>query len=195
MIEIVPLNLGDVLHVCKRMRQQDWEEVLNLLPKTVTTPEVVAMIAINSSRVGFVAKIDGEPVGVIQMAEILDGTMRVGMFGTIRMPEVALALCAEILSIIPDMIEDGLEYAEALADAQHEEAHKLLTFLGLKKRAILEGYGSHGCDIALFTITRREANVLRHGRWRRICRANSSTNVTAGVSGDRGAAGISQTAR
>lgn len=189
MIEIVPLNLSDVLHVCKNMRMQDWREVLNLLPKTVTTPDVVAMICMNVSKIGFVAKIDGVPAGVIQIGEVLDGTIRFGLFGTDRLPEVALDLCIEVMKILPDMIDDGLKHAEALADALHPEAHKLLTFLGFKKRAILEEYGSHGADIALFTITRREAHVL-YGRWRRIIDAHSGANVGAGNGSDRGAAGI-----
>lgn len=193
-IEIAPLNLGDVLHVCKNMRQQDWEEVLNLLPKAVTKPDQIAMICVNSSKAGFVAKIDGVPAGVIQVAEILDGTLRFGMFGTNRMADVALDLCREMTAIMPQLMDEGATYGEAYADALHDEAHKLLAFLGFKKRAILEGYGSHGCDIALFTITRREANVLRNGRWRRIIRVDSSANIAAGVSSDRRAAGISQTA-
>lgn len=193
MITIEPLSLGAVLHVCQRMRKQDWDEVLNLLPRSAANSDTIAMVVMQVSKIGYVARINGEPVAVIQAAEIIDGTWRFGLFGTNRMPEVALALCGRIFQIIPDMIEDGMRYAEAYADALHLEAHKLLEFLGFKKRAILEGYGSFGADIALYTITRRSADV--HGRrWRRISSSGITADEPAGGGGDRGAAGIPQAA-
>lgn len=190
MIEIEPLNLTDVLYVCKNMRRQDWLEVLNCLPKAITKADTVAMICMQASKFGYVAKIDGVPAGVIQIGEVLDGTYRFGLFGTNRLPEVALALCVEIMRTLPKMIDDGMKHGEALADALHPEAHKLLTFLGFKKRAMLEGYGSHGADLVLFTISRREADVL-YGRWGRIVDAYSGANLGAGDGRNRGAAGIS----
>lgn len=195
MIEIAPLNLTDVLHVCKNMRQQDWLEVLNLLPLSVTTADTVAMIVMNVSRLGFVAKIDGEPAAVLQVSEILDGSFRFGLFGTSRFEEVALALCCHVLEMIPDLIDkDGLKYADAYADALHDEAHKLLEFLGFRKTAILPGYGSHSCDIALFTISKGQADVLRNGRWRRILNASRDTNVATRNGGNRRTAGVPQAA-
>ena len=192
-VEIRPLNLADVLHVCSRMRQQDWEEVLNLLPRAVSKAETVAMICMQVTKIGFVAVIDGEPAGVVQIAEILDGTYRIGMFGTNRLPEVALDLACAFFDCVPDMLDEGATYCEAQADALHDEAHKFLRFVGFSKRAILPGYGSHGRDIALFTMTKGEAHV--HGRrWRRISNARSSTNNGAGIGSDPGAAGISEAA-
>lgn len=188
-IEIVPINLRDVLTICENMRQIDWEEVRNLLPQAVDKPDVIAMICMQATRVGFVAKSDGIPAGVIQLAEILDGTFRAGMFGTNRMTEVARPLVGKLLEIIPDMMDDGMKYCEALSDAQHLEAHKLLTFVGLKKRAILPGYGSHGRDIALFTITKDETHVLRR-RWRKL-HTSSGPGISPGNGGDPGPTGIS----
>lgn len=192
MIEIGPLDLADVLHVCRKMRLQDWREVLNLLPLSVTTPDVVAMIVMNVSKVGFVAKIDGVPAGVIQVSEPLDGNLRFGLFGTDDFELVAMPLCLKLMEIMPDLIEEGAVYGEAFADAIHTDAHKLLEFLGFKKRAILERYGSHGCDVALFTITKDQANVYGR-RWGKL-HTRASTSFAAGDSGDRSATAISQRA-
>jgi hypothetical protein len=188
MITVEPLALRPVLAVCERMRQQDWEEVLNALPKSVTRAETVAMIVMQS-KLGWVASIDGDPAGVLQLGEILDGTWRIGMFGTNRMPEVAAALACQLADIVPDLFEDGARYCEAHADALHAEAHKFLTFVGFRKRAILPGYGSHGADIALFTFTKDDQHVFYGRRWRQL--RNFGAHVSAGNGGDPVAAGIS----
>lgn len=191
-ITVAPLSLRAVLSVCERMRQQDWEEVLNALPKSVTRAETVAMIVMQS-KLGWVASIDGEPAGVLQMGEILDGTWRVGLFGTNRMPEVAGVLASQIGDIALDLFADGARYCEAHADALHIEAHKFLTFVGFRKRAILPGYGSHGADIALFTLTKDDQHVFHGRRWRQL-HASSRASLGAGDGRDPGPAGLPQTA-
>lgn len=192
MIEVKPLNLRDVLAVCEKMRQQDWEEVLNALPKSVTRAETVAMITMQS-KLGWVASIDGEPAGILQLGEIIDGTWRIGLFGTNRMPEVAVALACKLAEIVPELIEDGARYCEAHADALHLEAHKFLTFVGFTKRAILPGYGSHGADIALFTLTKDDEHVFHGRRWRKL-HASNTANKRARDGRDPVAAGISERA-
>ena len=189
---IAPLNLRGVLAVCEHMRMQDWEEVLNALPKSVTRAETVAMIVMQS-KLGWVASIDGEPAGVLQLGEILDGTWRIGMFGTNRLPEVAVVLAAQLADTVPELFDDGARYCEAYADALHIEAHKFLTFVGFRKRAILPGYGSHGADIALFTFTKEDRHVFYGRRWRKL-HASSRASLSPGDGGNPGAAGIPQTA-
>lgn len=173
-IEFAPLRLADVLHVCQHMRQQDWQEIVNLLPSHIDTPDAIAMACMSMSRFGLVAYLDGEPIAVAQFAEILNGTWRAGMFGTDDFRKVALPLVGELLRVgVPYAFDEcGMTYCEALADAVHAEAHKLLEFVGFENRGILEEYGSRGRDIAHFVLTRRKADdVLRNGRWRRIIRA------------------------
>lgn len=174
------------------MRQQDWLEVLNALPKSVTRAETVAMIVMQS-RLGWVASIDGEPAGIIQLGEIIDGTWRIGMFGTNRLPEVAVALAIKLKEIVPQLFADGARYCEAHADALHDEAHRFLTFVGFRKRAILPGYGSHGADIALFIFTKDDQHVFHGRRWRKL-HPSSGASVGAGDGGDPVAAGISEAA-
>lgn len=192
-ITVEPLSLRGVLHVCENMRQSDWEECLNALPKSVTRAETVAMIVMQS-KLGWVASIDGVPTGVIQLGEILDGTWRIGMFGTNRLPEVAAHLAVQLADVVPDLFADGARYCEAHADALHIEAHKFLSFVGFKKRAILPGYGSHGADIALFTFTKDDQHVYDGRRWRKL-RASTGANIGAGNGSNPGPAGISQAAR
>ena len=188
-VTVEPLSLRAVLSVCERMRQTDWEECLNALPRSVTRAETIAMIVMQS-KLGWVASIDGDPAGVIQLGELIDGTWRIGMFGTNRMPEVAVALALQLADVVPDLFEDGARYCEAHADALHLEAHKFLTFVGFRKRAILPGYGSHGADIALFTFTKEDQHVFHGRRWRKL-RSNAGADVSGRDGGDPIAAGIS----
>lgn len=186
MIEIAPLNLRDVLHVCENMRLRDWAEVLNMLPVSVETPEVVAMITMQVSSFGCVAKVDGEPAAVAQYAEILNGSWRIGMFGTERFKEVAATLIAHMIEHdYPYLLDRGAVYCDAYADVLHPDADKLLRFAGFRKRTILEGYGSRGRDMALYVATKGEVeNVLRDGRRGRRLRIADTNANTSGGGGD-----------
>jgi hypothetical protein len=157
-ITIETLDLGRVLYVCKNMRIRDWNEVSNLL-RAGATPDVIAMGVMASSSFGFVACYRDIPVTVVQFAEILDGTWRVGLFSTDEFPRVARAVVREIRTVaIPHMLDLGAQYCEAYADAGHAEAHRLLQFMGMTQRATLERYGSKGRDIALFVRTRKDSD-------------------------------------
>lgn len=169
------INLKDVLYVCENMRASDWKEVLNALPRAVTTPEVIAMICMNATNFGIIACVDNRPAIVAQFSEILDGTWRAGLFGTEEFEFAAMPMIAELMrEAFPFMIDRGAVYCEAYADALNSDGHKLLEFVGFKKRAILEGYGSRGMDVALYSITKSEVdNVLLNGRWRIIKRKHT----------------------
>lgn len=158
MITIEPLGLGRVLYVCKNMRLQDWNEVTNLMRQGVN-PDVIAMGVMQASSFGFVACYRDIPVTVVQFAEILDGTWRVGLFSTEQFHRVARAVVREIRTVaIPHLLDLGAQYCEAYADAGHAEAHRLLQFMGMSQRATLERYGSKGKDIALFVRTRKDTD-------------------------------------
>lgn len=160
------LNLTDVLHVCKNMRLRDWQEVINLLPTAITKPEQIAMLTIQVSTFGLVCCRDDVPVAVIQYSQILDGSWRAGMFATDDWPLVKFAVVRHLASVlIPFVLAQDVVYCDAYSDMLHEEAHAMLEFLGFKRRAILEGYGSRGRDFALYVLTKRDAeNVLRPRR-------------------------------
>lgn len=158
MITITSLDLRRVLYVCHNMRLQDWSEVTNLM-RVGVTPDVIAMGVMSASTFGFVACYRDIPVTVVQFAELLDGTWRVGLFSTDEWPRVARSVVREIrTNAIPHMLDLGAQYCEAYADAGHAEAHRLLQFMGMEKRATLERYGSKGKDIALFVRTRKDSD-------------------------------------
>lgn len=170
MITFRDLNLTDVLHVCKNMRINDWREVINLLPSSVDKPEQIAMICMQVSCFGLVACVDEVPVAVLQYAQIVDGSWRAGMFATDDWPKVKRRMLLELFDrCIPFILDQGVVYCDAYSDAQHAEAHAMLEFLGFKRRAILEGYGSRGRDFALYVLTKRdvEENVLWQQRQRK----------------------------
>lgn len=168
MITFRDLNLTDVLHVCKNMRMRDWQEVINLLPTTISKPEQIAMIAVQASVFGLVCCHDDVPVAVIQYSQIVDGSWRAGMFATDDWPLVKLAVLRHLAAeLMPFILDQGVVYCDAYSDMLHEEAHAMLEFLGFKRRAILEGFGSRDRDFALYVLTKRDAeNVLRRRRRR-----------------------------
>ena len=167
-VEIKPLTLRGVLSVCERMRQSDWAEVINLLPKAVDTPELIAMTCMQVSHFGFVAEVDGVPTTVAQFVQILDGTWRCGLFSTDDFPKAWRAVVRELRGrCMWHLLDSGAVYCDAYADTLHPEAHRLLEHLGFSKRAILPSYGSRGRDIALYVATIGEfTDVLRRRRQR-----------------------------
>lgn len=192
-VTIDVMTLRDVLHVCENMRLSDWGEVINLVPASITTPEQIALLTMQVSRLGLCAKVDGEPAIIVQFVEVLDGTWRVGMFGTDRFAEAARPMVRELQRItLPHVLDLGATYCEAFSDPLHPEAARLLEFMGFAKIALLPEYGSRGRDIALYVLTRRQANVLRHGR-RRI-HSGSAPADAPGSGGDRHATGIPKAA-
>jgi hypothetical protein len=193
-VTIEPMRLADVLHVCENMRQVDWVEVLNLLPRSVDTPEQIAMTAMAVSRFGLVAKVDGVPAIVLQFSEVLDGTFRAGLFGTDQFPKAIRVMYREImLNVMPYLIEEmGAVYCEAYSDTLHPEAHRMLNHMGFAKVAILPEYGSRGRDIALYVLTKEQANVFWRGR--RVRTASTSAD-TGRLGGDHGAEQLPETAR
>lgn len=181
MIEFRYLNLRDVLYVCENMRLQDWQEVMNLLPRGINTPEAVAIAVMSATKVGIIAVLDGVPCIVAQLSEVLDGSYRIGMFGTDDFRKCAFATARELLTnVMPICLEDGAKYCEAYSDATHEEAHKLLEVVGFRKCAILPGFGSRGRDIALFILTIGDLHVLR----KRFKLNDNQHNHTAGDRSD-----------
>jgi hypothetical protein len=186
------MDLKGVLHVCEHMRAPDWAEVVNLLPAIVTTPEQIALICMSQSRFGLVARVDGVPAAVCQFVEILDGTWRVGLFGTDQFTAAIWPLLDDLVeNTLPYLMDDlGAVYLEAQTDPLHPDAAKLLRALGFAKVGILPEYGSRGRDIALYVLTKGEANVLRNGRWRKF----RAPAVAAGSRSDRNAEGLPQAA-
>lgn len=157
------LNLTDVLHVCKNMRLRDWQEVINSLPSSISTPDQIAMLAMQASAFGLVCCRNGVPVAVIQYSPIVDGSWRAGLFATDEWPTVKRAVVRKLADLVPFILDQGVVYCDAYSDMLHDEAHRMLEFLGFKRRAILEGYGSRGRDFALYVLTKRdvEENVFR----------------------------------
>lgn len=165
-VEIRPLTLRGVLSVCERMRASDWAEVINLLPKSCDTPELIAMTTMQISHFGFVAEVDGVPTTVAQFVQILDGSWRCGLFSTDDFAKAWRGVVRELkTTCMWHLLDSGAEYCDAYADTLHPEAHRLLEHLGFRKRAILPSYGSRGRDIALYVATIGEFDhVLRKRR-------------------------------
>lgn len=168
MITFDTLNLRDVLYVCERMRAADWAEIVNLLPRSIETADMIAMVTMQSSRFGVIGKLDGEPIVVLQFGELLDGTWRAGLFATDKFDRIGKATVRHILDVtVPFLLDSGAVYCDALADPLNDAGVAMLEFIGFKKRAILPEYGSRGRDIALYVATKKEIEHVLIRRRRR----------------------------
>lgn len=181
MIEFRDLNLSDVLHVCQHMRLRDWQEIINLLPVALDTPDQIAMLTMQASCFGLVVCRDGEPVAVLQYAQIHEGSWRAGLYATDAWPGVKLAVMRHMIRhCIPFILDQGIVYCDAYSDVLHVEAHRMLEFLGFRRRAILEEYGSRGADFALYTLSKRDAENVHRRRSDEQAKQRSSNRGATG---------------
>lgn len=155
---ISPLTLPAVWHVVKNMRQSDWIEVSNLVPRAICTVDGIAMATVQHSGAGFVAALDGVPVCVVQLGQRHDGCWSCGLFATDDFPKVWRTVLKEVHHvIIPTLIDQGARYCEAHVLADNLPAQAMLKRIGFSaKSSVLTNYGAFGKDFVLFAVTREE---------------------------------------
>jgi hypothetical protein len=166
MIEARPINLADVYTVVCNMRMTDWQEVINLVPKALATPDGITMLTMQHTRLGTVYAYDDLPVVVLQANEIRDGVWSIGMFATDLFPLVWRAMVKDMKrAFLPVLLDSGARYCEAHVAAGNVDAQRLLKFLGFRQRSdVLEGFGSFGDPFLLYVATIGDLPHVFHAR-------------------------------
>lgn len=164
MITIRNLDLLSVHHIIRNMRAQDWIEVSNLVPRAYCEPDLLAMLTMQATRLGFMVCVDNIPAVVVQAVEKHNGCWSVGMFATDDFARCWRATFKQISCVlIPALVEGGARYCEAHVHAGNVEAQTFLARLGF--RAVsepLKHYGAFGETFILYAVTHEELpHVLR----------------------------------
>lgn len=164
MIKIRNLDLLGVRYVVENMRQSDWVEVSNLVPRSLANVDSLTMLTVQHTRIGFMVEIDGVPGAVVQAIEKHDGCWGVGMFATDDFPLIWRSILKNVRNlVIPSLIDLGARYCEAYVHAGNVPAQRFLASLGFRARSdVLENYGSFGEAFILYAVTREDLpHVLR----------------------------------
>lgn len=149
------LTLLRLHYIIRNMRKQDWVEVSNLVPRAYCEPDMLAMLTMQATRLGFIVESFGVPAVLVQACERHSGNWSVGMFATEDFENCWRETFKHIRAVlIPAIIEAGGRYCEAHVHAGNIEAQRFLKRLGFRPRSdVLEGYGAFGEPFILFAVT------------------------------------------
>lgn len=148
-MKLLPLEPRAVEHVAYNLRRADREE----LEATVWRLDSALLARASAAcRFGFVAAGgDGTPIAAFGAHEAWPGVWQVGMFATVRWPEVALAATRHARrALLPAVRDTGAHRGHAFSLATHHEAHRWLEWLGASRETLLRGWGRGGEDFVLY---------------------------------------------
>lgn len=154
-------TMRDLSYVASRLRADDREELDAQHPGW--TPAVIA--AAHLSGYGYIACVDGNPEAAFGAIEQRAGLWIIWSFGTDLMwrcaPRIRHFGATEVL---PQLLDDGAQRAEARALLRNRFGNGLLKALGATRRCELPGYGVHGETFVLWDWTRETVDVLQDTR-------------------------------
>lgn len=94
---------------------------------------------------------DGEPVSVMGWRQTWPNVANVWAFGTDRWPEAVKTMTKVVRRVIvPALVEGGYHRAECAALTERADTAKWLPMLGMKREAVLAGFGSQREDFTLY---------------------------------------------
>lgn len=152
-VELVPATYADVVFIARRLREDDYAEIM---PLTWTRkPEDLAVMSLADGGISTVALSGGAPVSSYGAVEIRPKFWTVWMFATDRWPEVALKVTRAIKKdLIPDVYKRGWNRAECWSVEDHHTAHAWLEVLGAIRECSAEDYGPNGKTYHCYSWTR-----------------------------------------
>jgi len=152
-VELVPATYADVVFIARRLRADDYAEIMPLTWSR--KPEDLALRTIASGGISTVALSGGVPVSVYGAAEIRPKFWTVWMFATDRWPEVALKVTRAITrDLTPEFKRLGCSRAECWSIEGHDVAHRWLEVLGAVRECAAEDYGPDGNTYYCYSWTR-----------------------------------------
>src|SRR5262245_53554183 len=138
--QIVRATYADALHVARRMRALDAEEILPLLPSN--SPEQLAAYAAASFSAWASLARNSEPVAIIGWTPTLPAVAQVFFFATDRWGEVATRTTIFATKFLRTQLADtNINRAECWALHRHHVAREWLTWLGFKQFGIAHDMG------------------------------------------------------
>lgn len=129
-IVIRPAVLRDASYVLAHMRPEDEIEVMCQMPEDTPCWQVAYMLIMNTAH-AYCAFIDDKPVAVFgasPMTPVMSSFWAIGTPGMER----AVPAITDVYThkIVPEIIADGVLYAEARSHVDHVKAHNWLRLTG-----------------------------------------------------------------
>ena len=160
-VSIRGANLRDLSYVAGRLRAADREELDAQHPGW--TPAAVA--AAHLAGYGYVVCVDGNPEAAFGAIEQRAALWIIWAFGTEHMWRCApLMRDFGVTELLPQLLDDGAQRAEARALPRNSGGNRLLEALGATRRCELPGYGVNGETFILWDWTRDTVDVLQNTR-------------------------------
>ena len=148
-VQFLPPNLMAITYVCENLREIDRRECINAF---FGTPQDLA-ISHFSFRGAYtrVVWFGSAPAAVVGTYEMWPGVWSMWAFGTDLWPKVVVPITKFIRRELDPFIKSqGAHRAQAIAHADHTEAHAWIEMLGMEREGVLKGYGRDGSDYVSF---------------------------------------------
>lgn len=136
----------NVRFVAERMRDSDFREFSAVSHARTRKQLADVMVDLYGDHPGGMCVYSGgEPAAVGALIEGRPNVMTLMFFATEAMADIAIPLTRFIRnSVFPRYREDGVHRIECISIEGHDEAHRWIEILGLKREAVFRGYGKHG---------------------------------------------------
>ena len=160
----------DVFHVAKNMRERDYEEI-SCLTFTKNREELAGYLAKSYAQhqnVYAVGTTKDGPIAILAYILLRPGVWSLGLFATDKFQKVGRFLTKTIIrDIIPALDSANAHRVEAHSIEGYSEIHRWLEFLGLRREAMIEGYGKNGENFIPFAYVRSETQAPGTIQWRK----------------------------
>lgn len=151
-MKIEPARTSEIRYVAERMRDRDVAE-FSALNRADTREELAAAMVAQYGGSGDVlcATHDDEPVCIGGFFEFWPSVVTLMLFATDDFPQIVVPLTRFMLRVaLPSYEGAGIHRVQAIALARNAETCRWLELLGLKREAVMRGYGKQGEDFIQF---------------------------------------------
>lgn len=137
---------ADVAHVARNMRPSDVAEFLAVSPAANADELADLLLDRYGGHPGAIAvEIDGEPICIGAGLEGRPNVVTLLFFATPRFAEAAVGVTRFVTrNLFPRYRTAGVHRIEAISIEGYTDAHRWIEILGLRREAVLQGFGKNG---------------------------------------------------
>lgn len=150
----------DVRFVAQNMRERDFHEFSAISTHKNRQELADHMAVVYGDRDDVICATADEPICIGATILAWPNVMTLGFWATDRFPEIGLQITRFTKDLLARYEKAGVHRIQAISISNYEDAHRWLEVLGLKREALLEGYGRRGEDFIQFS---RHSDVHQTG--------------------------------
>ena len=142
------IEIGDAAsleHVARHMRKTDVAEFCAINPVDTADELADLMLVRYAGRHDTYAALGDQPIAFGAMVEARPNVATLLFFATDEFPRIVLPITRFIRNnLFPTYRQHGVHRIECVAIDGYSDSHRWIELLGLKREALLRGYGKHG---------------------------------------------------